>query len=234
MKPGPLQEIVMEKNSGHETDFRELAAQLRCPSGAGGSEVAAQMFAANRNMIGKTVDVLELSAVQEVLEIGFGSGLHVPDLFATNTSLRYHGVDISDLMVETAQAGNQQLTAAGKAVFLKTEAGMPLPFEADHFNAIFSVNTLYFWPAPEHQFAGCYRVLTAGGRMALAFIERSFGATLPFTRFGFTLYEADEVEQLFAGAGFAGITTIRHEEQIVSNTGKPVMRPFVVMVGKKE
>jgi SAM-dependent methyltransferase len=64
------------------------------------------------------------------------------------------------------------------------------------------VHTLYFWPDPARQLAELHRVLRPGGRLVLAFRERTDQAVARFPAPTYTFYSTDEVAALLTAAGF--------------------------------
>ncbi len=215
----------------HEIDLEEMGRQLRCPSGAWAAEVGDMMFLSNGNMINRTVEALAIRPGDSILEIGFGSGRHLPDLFARYPDIVYHGADISDAMLDTASAHNRILVDDGRASFHKVSGDGTLDFADSAFDRCFTVNTLYFWDDPAYYLSEIRRTLHPGGRLALAFIDKQFGEQLPFTRQVFTFYETEQVAQLFREAGFESVEVTRHTEETFTKDGRQVTRPFAIATG---
>src|SRR5690606_40822940 len=94
---------------------RELGAQLRCPSGPDASAVGDLMFASNAEMISRTIDQMNIQPDEHILEIGFGSGKHLPYLFSKVKNLHYYGLEISTAMIKQAEQCNQARIASGAA-----------------------------------------------------------------------------------------------------------------------
>lgn len=207
--------------------MEDLGRQLRCPSGTEAKQVAEQMFASNKNMILNTLHTLNIRQGQRILELGIGNGRHIPYLLAQTHGLSYTGLDISDAMLAEAaqQAENLQL--------IKVSGRGDIPLEDGGYQRFFTVNTLYFWVDIHLQLREIYRVMAGGGFIAIAYIEKTFGEHLPFTRSGFQFRETGEVEQTLKESGFVHIHTHAFTETVISKTGTPVERPYFISTAKK-
>ena len=88
---------------------KELAEQLRCPSGNQVSEFGNKMYQSNFNMIDKTIDLLNSKENSSILELGFGSGNHITKLFEKYRIDNYYGLEISGAMINEASKLNMKL-----------------------------------------------------------------------------------------------------------------------------
>lgn len=188
-----------------------LAAQLKKPEGENGRRVAENMNASNSLINLHTIGHLQLAAGDAVLEIGMGNGFFCKDVVQWQPDVTYTGCDFSPLMIAEATAFNQLWIEAERASFYECEA-CAMPFTNNSFDKVFTVNTIYFWEQPLAELAEIYRVLQHGGKLAIAQRTRESMQQLPFTAYGFQLYEAPEVEQLLQQAGFTGIYTVQEAE----------------------
>lgn len=212
----------------NEEQFKEMASQLSCPAGENGIKTAENMASNNSNMILVTISSLGLKDAERVLEIGPGGGSHVPALMHQAADLLYYGIDISELMIEESLKFNQELAAAGKAVFSLSD-GETLGFARDFFDKVFTVNTLYFWKDPAGYAKELLRVLKPGGVLCLAFAPKSFMEKLPFTKYTFQLYTIEEAKELFIHHGFELRELDVHNEVVTSNAGMKIEREFIVL-----
>ncbi|TMJ13453.1 MAG: class I SAM-dependent methyltransferase [Alphaproteobacteria bacterium] len=90
----------------------------------------------------------------------------------------------------------------GKEARLVRASAEALPFPDSAFDAAVSLNSLYFWPDVPAAFAELARVVRPGGRLAVGFEPADELRKWPGHRFGFRLFEAEEVAGLAAAAGF--------------------------------
>ncbi len=214
-------------------DLNEVANQLRCPSGQAGEELAEIMFKSNSNMIYKTVDRLQLYQNDAVLEIGFGSAKHLPYIFSTAQNISYDGVEISPLMMEMAAKVKESLEHE-HIEFTLTEELNTLPYSDKAFNHCFSVNTVYFWSDPVKYFTEIYRVLKPGGSIALSYIREDFAQQQPFAKEDvFHFYRTEWLIRIMTNIGYSHIERWQYIENTLDKLGNKVIRPFVVLKGKK-
>ncbi|HEU4497522.1 MAG TPA: class I SAM-dependent methyltransferase [Flavobacterium sp.] len=215
-----------------EQELKELASQLSCPKGEGGIAVAESMNAANGNMISKAMSRIGLHDNHEILEIGPGSGSHVWQLFQKNATVKYTGIDISELMVEQASKLCSGYAFCESAVFELAD-GKTIDKPDSFFDAVFTVNTLYFWNSPQHYLLEIARVLKSAGQFVLAFIPKHVMVNLPFTRYGFKLYDNESILNLLEGAGFKINEVISETEEVLSSTGDKKVRSFTIVRARK-
>jgi arsenite methyltransferase len=177
---------------------RYIAAQLRKPHGAFGRALIAPLLnRANAAMNERTLTALDLRASDRVLEVGFGGGALLNAMAAAHPTAELHGADFSRDMVLRG--------AGGIAARLICASVDHLPYAAATFTRICTVNTIYFWPDCAAAFAELRRVLAPGGRLVVAFGDAESMGKMAVTRYGFSLYQADEVAAFFQAAGFASI-----------------------------
>lgn len=202
-----------------------IASQLSHPSGEKGLEIAEMMNETNSGMTKNAISNLDLTSGDTVLELGHGNAGHLNFLFSSCENVHYTGLEISTLMNREAQRLNENLVDAKKASFVLID-GKQIPFPDNQFDKLFTVNTLYFWKNPVEMLEELSRVLKPKALFSLTFAHRSFMETLPFTPFGFTLYNPDEVMGLVQQSNF----NLKYEdsqiETVLTKDGQPVERQF--------
>lgn len=208
-----------------------LAAQLGNPSGEKGIEVAEMMNETNIGMTKNSISNLQLSTGDSVLELGHGNAGHLGFLFSQSNDIQYTGLEISLLMHEEAKQSNHAYIQSGKARFLLYDGGK-IPLKDHSFDKVFTVNTIYFWKDPKMVFAELSRILRPGGTFSLTFAHRSFMEMLPFTAFGFTLYNPDEILEIISGTNFQLDYEDDQQEVVKTKTGESVERFFSSLVLK--
>lgn len=208
-----------------------LAAQLGNPSGEKGIEVAEMMNETNIGMTKNSISNLQLSPGDAVLELGHGNAGHLDFLFSQANDIQYTGLEISSLMHEEAKQSNHAQIESGKARFLLYDGGK-MPLENHSIDKVFTVNTIYFWKDPKMVFAELSRILKPEGTFALTFAHRSFMEMLPFTAFGFTLYNPDEILKIISETNFQLDHEDDQKEVVKTKTGESVERFFSTLVLK--
>ncbi|HYG37391.1 MAG TPA: class I SAM-dependent methyltransferase [Cytophagales bacterium] len=192
-------------------DFKFLAAQLRKPEGDFGKDLGEKMNVSNKYINNRTLELLNVIENEKVLEIGMGNGYLCNEILMESTSATYTGCDFSELMVEEASARNNFWVKNNRASFKLSDASK-LPFNADYFDKIFTVNTLYFWEDPVEELNEIKRVLKPGGLFILSIRTKRSMENLPFSKYGFNLYEEQDVLKQLIKVGFSRIETEVEEE----------------------
>ncbi|GAB3650886.1 class I SAM-dependent methyltransferase [Echinicola sediminis] len=216
------------KNKFSEEELKAIASQLSHPKGEMGMEVSKTMHQSNISMTEKAIELLHLEEEEQLLELGHGNGHHVPELFGAYPTIRYSGLEISELMHEEAKKANAGFIENKQAAFYLYD-GQNIPFEDNHFDKIMTVNTIYFWKEPQKMAAEIHRVLKEGGSFSLAFAQKRFMETLPFTQYGFTYYDDQKVEDLMYDTGFTIVEQSDIKETLKSKDLREVEREFTVM-----
>jgi ubiquinone/menaquinone biosynthesis C-methylase UbiE len=220
------------KREWSEEELKEIAKQLSNPDGSEGVKTGERMGHGNGQMIHRTIDLLDIKPNDFVLEIGPGNGGHIHSILETCENVIYQGVDISATMVEEANRMNEEAVKSGRVSFVLSN-GKTLDFPDHTFDKIFTVNTVYFWGNPLEYAAEIFRVLKTDGIFALSFSDSHFMKNLPFTKFGFQLYDRTEAKELLIAAGFRIQDIIEEIEVTKSNLGDEVERPVIIIIAKK-
>lgn len=201
----------------------QQAEQLRKPHGEGAEAIAAYMRELNGALYAHVFKLLLPEKEKQLLEIGFGEGLVPEILYQQNKSLHYNGIDFSYEMV--AMAASKNIPGAR---FLFGEVAA-MPFTDQTFDVCFGINVVYFWENPEKELAEIMRVLKPGGMLMLGYRPKTYMQAIPFTQFGFTLYEISDLEELLSKHGFEKITTQTEEEpdRIIAGKIQPMQHAVI-------
>lgn len=215
-----------------QEELQAIASQLKHPSGEKGIEIANMMNETNINMTKHSIQNLNISNENRILELGHGNAGHVEFLFEQAEKPKYYGLEMSELMFQEARQINRNFVSQ-KQAFFSIYDGNTIPFEDGSFDKIFTVNTIYFWQKPEELLSEIYRVLKSNGTFCLTFAEEDFMKTLPFTQYEFELYSTQKAQELIKKSEFKIVYTETQTEKVKSKTGELVDRAFTTIVLEK-
>jgi SAM-dependent methyltransferase len=182
-----------------------IVRQFGHPRGTAG-RVAGWVMAhrsSNRQRNSWVVSLLDVQPTDRILEIGFGPGLAIAELSRrVGDSGHVYGIDHSGVMLRQAARRNAAAIGAGRVTLSRASADQLPPALGGPFDAILSVNSVGFWPAPAERLGELRQRLRRGGRIAIASQPRCAGATASTTR-----NAARKIEALLHDAGYTGTRT---------------------------
>lgn len=176
----------------------ELGRQLMKPTGENGLKIAENMNVTNSKIYDFVLAQLKINDDDKLLEIGFGNGKKIPSLFLLNPNFQYYGIDFSELMCAEAFVFNSE----NKNVTISCQDAMEMSFEANFFDCIVTINTIYFWANIVKQLKELKRVLRKGGKLFIGYRPESSMTKLPFTKEVFNHYSAQDLKIIFEQNGF--------------------------------
>lgn len=192
-------------------DLSEIAAQLRNPEGETGIIVGNKMNELNNFITHFAYDLMNVADNDHVLEIGLGNGKFVSEIIAKGSNIFFAGIDYSKTMIDEAKINNQKLLDEAKIELQQADLSK-IPYEGEFFNKICTINTLYFWNNPQSDIKEVYRVLSADGIFVLAIRPKENMQGMAFTKFGFKLYDLEDVKNLLVQGGFRIINCFEKDE----------------------
>ena len=210
-----------------QKENKEMAAQLRNPTGAGGIEIGIVMNQTNGLMIANTLKALDLKDSDAILELGHGNGKHIKTVLESAQDLSYQGLDISETMIAEAQSFCTENYLENQTNF-KLYEGRAVPFPENSFDKIFTINTLYFWDEPTELLKELYRVLKPGGFCCVTFITERAMEGLEFTDYGFEKYNVEKFKKLVANTHFEILDLREYSETITGKLGDLSNRIYFV------
>lgn len=147
-----------------------------------------------------------IAAGDRVLEIGFGGGDLLTQLLKKHKPGFVGGVDLSRDMVRLVSQRLRSYIKEGKLQLWEGSIEK-LPIVDSDYDTLYSINTVYFWQDPAAALAECHRVLKSGGRLLLCFDAKEDLKLWAGHRYGFRLFEPEELEILLKKSGFQPIMT---------------------------
>lgn len=223
----------MFKKFFEQLRWKTVARQLRKPHGALGNKVASKMNEANEFLYYFTLDQMELRNGLSVLEIGFGNGKFFDALFARAPQLSITGIDFSDLMVRAAIKNNEKNIAGGKLSLIKGQSDQ-LPFADNSFDIVFCINVAYFWDETGKHLQEICRVLKPGGKLYTTVRTRESMKSMPFTRYGFKSYTANEWKLLAEQNNLGYVKEVQVSEPTIEHEGNRVRVQSLCFITEKQ
>lgn len=186
-----------------------LARQLRKPSGLFGKYLLTRALnKANKVMNDAVLHLVQVKSDDCILEIGFGGGDLLTRIAGQLESGVITGVDFSFDMVEIGRKRFQSFIDTGKLELHCADADS-LPFDANSFNKICTVNTIYFWPDVNKVLTSMISVLESKGLVIICFsTKETMDSIGKITRHGFNKYSVEEVQQFLEKAGFINLRVV--------------------------
>lgn len=183
-----------------------IGSQFGNPRGIIGFICCKCMNIINKKMYKKTVSLLSLDKNHKLLDIGYGNG-YLLKLADKSFSCKLYGIDISEDMKKLAEKRNKR---ASKENRLNLEVGdcCNLKFADNSFNAISSINTVYFWSDTVKGLSEIYRCLVPGSFFINAVYTKEWLTKTKMAEKGFKKFEPEELIQLGKQAGFENIKVI--------------------------
>lgn len=209
-----------------------MASQLSHPSGILANLTGNKMNKANEQLYQLTLDNLNITDGNSILEIGFGNGKFFPTLYLKAKDLQITGIDISHEMVIQAVKNNSELFESG-SMKVKVGSSENLPFEDNSFDKIFCINVIYFWELPEVHLKEIYRVLKSGGNFYTGFRPAEIMLQLPFTKYGFNLYSEEDWCKILLDNNFYQISSVKLNGEMTKQFGAKTNLDGICITAKK-
>ena len=118
----------------------QIEKQLSCPTGEEGIEMGHIMNKSNLDMTLNSIRFLDIRKGNSILELGHGNCGHLKIILNSSEDVQYVGLEISDTMRKESLKNNPNTQAT-----FKLYDGTKIPYPDNHFDHIFTVNTIYFW-----------------------------------------------------------------------------------------
>ena len=178
-----------------------IGSQFGNPRGLVGKCCCIIMNVINNAMYRKTVSLVKLNDKSKVLDIGYGNGHLIKKMYKKYRPF-VCGIDISEDMRAAAEKRNAAALKDGK---LRLSIGdcCKLEYDDGTFDAVTSVNTIYFWNDTLQGMKEIFRVLKPGGAFYNTVYAKEWLQKLSYTRKGFRMFELEDYMSLCVQAGFS-------------------------------
>ncbi|MCQ2592246.1 MAG: class I SAM-dependent methyltransferase [Treponema sp.] len=183
-----------------------IGSQFGKPRGIVGFFCCKCMNIINKKMYKKTVALLALDENLKLLDIGYGNG-YLLKLADKSFGCKLYGIDISEDMKVLAEKRNKEALKENR---LKLEVGdcCNLRFEDNSFDAVSSINTVYFWGDTVKGLSEIYRCLVPGGCFINAVYTKEWLFRTKMAEKGFKKFEREELVEFGKRAGFENIEVV--------------------------
>lgn len=158
----------------------------------------------NQQMYKKTVSILSLNKNQKLLDIGYGNG-YLLHLAGKSFGCNLYGIDISEDMKTLAFKRNKH-AAREKRLNLEVGDCCKLNFPDNTFDAVSSINTVYFWSDTVKGLSEIRRCLVPGGSFVNAVYTKEWLTHTKMAEKGFKKFAPEDLVELGKQAGFTDIT----------------------------
>jgi len=119
-----------------------ISSQFKNPMGLGGMIVTLIQNVANQQLYRNVVSEVNMSEGEKLLDIGYGNGYLLKQLYKKRPVDMY-GIDISKDAMEMATKKNKK-AFTNNQLHLGVGDCCDLDYDADTFDAVTSINTIYF------------------------------------------------------------------------------------------
>lgn len=120
-----------------------VSSQFKNPRGFGGVIISIIQNVLNRAMYNDAATIVSLKHDDRVLDIGYGNGYLLQILYKKQV-VDLYGIDISDDAKKMATKKNKK-AFRDNHLHLSVGDCCSLPYEESTFDAVTSINTIYFW-----------------------------------------------------------------------------------------
>lgn len=181
-----------------------IGSQFGKPNGIIGKICCQIMNIMNKSLYNSVIENIDAKEDITVLDIGYGNGYLISRLFR-KSHCNIYGIDISKDMEKTAKRRNRKAVTANK-LNLFTSDCCSMDFNDNSFDAITSVNTIYFWQDTLKGLTEIHRTLKPNSKFCNAVYSKNWLKKLPYTKKGFSFFEKEDYINLGKQAGFRRIS----------------------------
>ncbi len=199
------------------SDLKKQLKQCRKPSGEQGITTMQEMNECHYQLTSWGLEQITLASTSTILDIGCGGGITLSRLAEIAAKGKVYGIDYSMDCVAWSKKYNHQLLAENRVEIIHSSVEN-MPFEANLFDLVTAVETIYFWPDIARCIKAIKKVLKPGGTFLI------INAVYPDEKFKernerymssgeMVIYSPVQLEQLLKEAGFSAVSTDLIEEK---------------------
>ena len=177
-----------------------IGQQFGNPKGVMGRICCKIMNLINKKMYKSVVSEITADATSNILDVGYGNGYLLKRLYK-KFKCNFAGIEVSQGAEKLARKRNKKAIKAGKMQLISADC-CNMPFNAEEFDFVSTVNTIYFWEDTEKGLSEIHRVLKEGGVFYNAVYSKKWLQKLPYTKEGFKFFDKDDYSWLGKKSGF--------------------------------
>ena len=183
-----------------------IGQQFANPHGLIGRICCKIMNIFNQSMYKAVVRAIAADCTSTILDVGYGNGYLLQMLYK-KFSCKLCGVEVSTDVEQQAYKRNKKGIDGGKIQLIQADC-CNLPFESATFDAVTTVNTIYFWQDTEKGMSEIHRVLKDGGVFCNAVYSKKWLQKLSYTKDSFKFFDEQDYIDLGRKAGFAKVEIV--------------------------
>lgn len=184
-----------------------ISSQLKRPSGLPGVLVSLAQNYVNSDMYKSVASLISLDSNAKILDIGFGNGHLIKKLY-NKTHADMYGIDLSEDAVKMAAQKNREAAIAHR-LHLRVGDCCKLPYSENTFDAVTSINTIYFWSDTVQGLSEIRRSLKEGKSFYNVVYTKKKLNTFSFTETGYKKFKIKEFVEFGKKAGYSDVTVKR-------------------------
>lgn len=175
------------------------------PVGEGGRAMVRRMNDSHRPLREWAFSFIDWKPAMRILDVGCGGGATIYDMLRLSKDSMIDGIDYSADCVAEACAYNAP--DLHFRAFIQEGNVQALPYEAERFDLVTAVETIYFWPDLTAGLQQIFRVLKPGGHFAIL-CEVDGPERMDWGKVNFELqvYRPEELKTELEKTGFRNVT----------------------------
>ena len=180
-----------------------IGRQFSNPHGFVGAVCCKIMNAINNKMYKSVANEIIADENATILDVGYGNGYLLKKIFK-KCRCNLYGVEVSTDAEKLALKRNKKGIKTGKIKLLRADC-CNMPFEAETFDCVATVNTIYFWEDTDKGLTEIYRTLKSGGKFYNVVYSKEWLQNLPYTKEKFKFFDKEDYIRLGERAGFTEV-----------------------------
>jgi ubiquinone/menaquinone biosynthesis C-methylase UbiE len=157
----------------------------------------------NKKLYCKVSDTVLKHSGTKILDVGVGNG-YLEKMLSGKSNVVVTGIDISEDMIKNASQRNHAAVQQGR-VILSLGDCCDLQFQDGTFDAVTSINTIYFWPDTIKGLSEIRRVLKDDGIFVNAVYSQEWLKRVSYTKKGFKFFSKKDYVSDGKKAGFSDV-----------------------------